>query len=157
MPQLLSLCHRCLKRALSAQPHPSHNGRRKHPSPPHIAAVTAFAAFPRAPTAADDAPKKAGKPGKDQAAAAKPAAASATAFTEVAPRVEELLATAVAALLGCASADEAVAGGKLEGYALSRLRADIAMQLSGLKNAAYAAGYVAGKGEMVAHAEKRYA
>ncbi len=49
-----------------------------------------------------------------------------------------------------------MAEGRVDAYALARLRADLEMQLSSLKNAAYAAGYVAGKGEVVAHAERRY-
>ena len=55
------------------------------------------------------------------------------------------------------TAEAAVAEGRVDAYALARLRADLEMQLSSLKNAAYAAGHVAGKGEVVAHAERRYA
>ncbi len=77
----------------------------------------------------------------------------------MAPRVEELLRATCAALLGegAATPAEATASGRVDGYAMARLRADVEMQLSSLKNAAYAAGYVAGKGEMVARAERRYA
>ena len=35
-------------------------------------------------------------------------------------------------------------------YALARLRADLEMQLNAFKNAAFAAGYNAGKGEVLA-------
>ena len=40
---------------------------------------------------------------------------------------------------------------------LTRLRADVEMQLNALRNAAYTSGYVAGKGEVVGFAVKRYA
>lgn len=44
-----------------------------------------------------------------------------------------------------------------DGYALRRLKADVQMQLTAFKNAAYTAGYVAGKDEVVAYATRRYA
>ncbi len=71
--------------------------------------------------------------------------------------MEEVLRLACSALLGVQGPEEAAAAGRLDAYGLARLRADVAMQLTGLKNAAYAAGYTAGKGEVVAHAERRYA
>ena len=42
-------------------------------------------------------------------------------------------------------------------YAASRLRADVESALNGLRNSAYAAGYAAGKGEMVAFGQRRFA
>lgn len=56
------------------------------------------------------------------------------------------------ALVGKASSELAV-----EPYVLARLKADMESQLTALKNASYAAGYVAGKGEMVAHAQRTFA
>ena len=56
-------------------------------------------------------------------------------------------------LLGCKLEDVQVA----DPYILSRLRADISMQLNSLKNAAYTSGYVSGKGEVAASADKRFA
>lgn len=73
----------------------------------------------------------------------------------VPPRVEAVLAAACSALLGTSLSD-ASAAGQIEPYVLARLRADLEMQLTSLKNASFAAGYVAGKGEVVAHAERRY-
>ncbi len=46
---------------------------------------------------------------------------------------------------------------KLDDYTLRRLTADLESQLSSVKNAAYALGYEAGKGEVVAYAQKRFA
>ena len=57
------------------------------------------------------------------------------------------------ALLGCKLEDAKVA----DPYILSRLRDDIDMQLSSLKNASYAIGYIAGKGEVAASADRRFA
>ena len=57
------------------------------------------------------------------------------------------------ALLGCKVEDSKVS----DPYVLNRLRADIAMQLNSLKNAAYTAGYTAGKGEVAASADRRFA
>lgn len=42
-------------------------------------------------------------------------------------------------------------------YVLARLTADIESLLNGIKNAAYAMGYKAGKGEVVAYAQRKYA
>ena len=56
------------------------------------------------------------------------------------------------ALTGKAAAD--VLGA--DSYALRRLRADVQMQLTAFKNAAYTAGYKAGKDEVVAFATNRY-
>ena len=56
-------------------------------------------------------------------------------------------------MLGCKFEDAKVA----DSYVLTRLRDDIDMQLSSLKNAAYASGYMAGKGEVAALADKRFA
>lgn len=121
-------------------------------------AAKAAAAAPAA-AAAKDASKKAAKGGKapDQGSKAKAGATTTASLTDVAPRVEELLRLACSALLGVQGPEEAAAAGRLDAYGLARLRADVAMQLTGLKNASYAAGYTAGKGEVVAHAERRYA
>ncbi len=60
-----------------------------------------------------------------------------------------------AALLGKPAS---VAAAGTEGaYALRRLRADVQMQLTAFKNAAYTSGYVAGKEQVVAIATGRYA
>jgi hypothetical protein len=42
-------------------------------------------------------------------------------------------------------------------YVMRRLRADVQMQLTAFKNAAFTAGYNAGKGEIIAFATKQYA
>lgn len=42
-------------------------------------------------------------------------------------------------------------------YLLSRLRADVQMELTSFKNAAYTLGYTSAKEEVVAYATKRYA
>ncbi|KAG2446219.1 hypothetical protein HXX76_000811 [Chlamydomonas incerta] len=132
------------------------------PAPP-ADAKAAPAAAAAAPAAKDTGKKDAGK--KDAKGAGKGAdqkkggagAGAASSLTAVAPRVEEVLSLALATLLGAGTtAEAAVADGRVDGYAMARLRADLEMQLSCLKNAAYAAGYVAGKGEVVAHAERRY-
>ncbi|GLC45750.1 hypothetical protein PLESTB_000502400 [Pleodorina starrii] len=121
------------------------------------AAAAAPAAKPAAPAAKEskkDAKKGGGK-SADQQRGAK--AATTASLTDVAPRVEELLRAACAALLGGSTTpEEATAAGRVDAYCMARLRADLEMQLTGLKNAAYAAGYVAGKGEVVAHAERRF-
>jgi hypothetical protein len=57
-----------------------------------------------------------------------------------------------AALLGKPAAESGV-----DGYVLRRLKADVQMQLTAFKNAAYTAGYNAGKGEIIAFATKQYA
>jgi hypothetical protein len=57
------------------------------------------------------------------------------------------------ALLGKSAAE---AAGN-DSYLLRRLMADVQMQLTAFKNAAYTAGYVAGKDEVVAYATRRYA
>jgi hypothetical protein len=63
-----------------------------------------------------------------------------------------LLLQVAKALLG-KSATEAGA----DDYALRRLKADVQMELTAFKNAAYTAGYKAGKGEIIAFATKQYA
>ncbi|GIL72316.1 hypothetical protein Vretimale_3978 [Volvox reticuliferus] len=97
---------------------------------------------------------KAGK-GTDPRAAAK-AAVTTASLIAVAPRVDDLLRAACSALLGGVAPEEVTSSGRVDAYAMARLRAELEMQLTSLKNAAYAAGYVAGKGEVVAHAERRY-
>lgn len=42
-------------------------------------------------------------------------------------------------------------------YVLRRLKADVQMELTAFKNAAFTAGYNAGKGEIIAFATKQYA
>lgn len=68
------------------------------------------------------------------------------------PSVARSCAQVSRALLG-KSAAEAVGA---DSYALRRLRADVQMQLTAFKNAAYTAGYTAGKDEVVAFATNRY-
>ncbi|KAG2497900.1 hypothetical protein HYH03_004165 [Edaphochlamys debaryana] len=128
---------------------------------PADGAKPAAAAKPAAPAApAKDAKKGGAKGGKasDQSKAAAKGP-TATSLTDTAPRVEELLSAAVSALFAGAVADpaEAVSSGRVDAYAMARLRAEFEMQLCSLKNAAFAAGYAAGKGEVVARAERRYA
>jgi hypothetical protein len=110
------------------------------------------------PAHAEGAAKNA--PAKGAAAAAgasSPAPPPPAALTDVLPRVEAILSAACATLAGGTTPAAAGAAGGVERYALARLRADLEVQLTSLKNAAFAAGYVAGKGEMVARAERRYA
>ena len=45
---------------------------------------------------------------------------------------------------------------KLDPYVVQRLLADVEAHLNGLRNAAFASGYVAGKGELVACAQRTY-
>lgn len=42
-------------------------------------------------------------------------------------------------------------------HVMRRLNADVQMELTAFKNAAYTAGYNAGKGEIIAFATKQYA
>lgn len=127
------------------------------------AALPATAApAPAAPAKGADkkAPAKGAGSSKGAAAAAgAPAGSSpaAAALTDVLPRVEAILAAACSTLAAGATVSEACEAGKVDPYALARLRADLEMQLTSLKNASFAAGYVAGKGEMVARADRRYA
>jgi hypothetical protein len=44
----------------------------------------------------------------------------------------------------------------LDPYVMQRLLADVESHLNGLRNAAFASGYVAGKGELVAYAQGTY-
>ncbi|KIZ03058.1 hypothetical protein MNEG_4903 [Monoraphidium neglectum] len=81
-------------------------------------------------------------------------------LTDVESRADELIALVTAALLGKPPADAAAAAGgsAADGaYLLGRLKADVEVALGGLKNAAYTAGYTAGKGEIVAAATRQYA
>ncbi|GAX85842.1 hypothetical protein CEUSTIGMA_g13257.t1 [Chlamydomonas eustigma] len=68
-------------------------------------------------------------------------------------RVEDILQKVSLSLCGCKLEDSPAA----DAYNLGRLRADVEMQLNALKNLAYTSGYVAGKGELVSAAEKRFA
>lgn len=73
------------------------------------------------------------------------------AASDVASATDEVIQQVAVALLGKPAAE---AG--LDAYKLVRLRADVNMRLSSVKNAAYALGYNAGKGSVVAIAEKRF-
>eukprot|EP00878_Enallax_costatus_P041006 GHUV01047443.1.p1 GENE.GHUV01047443.1~~GHUV01047443.1.p1 ORF type:complete len:289 (+),score=110.84 GHUV01047443.1:305-1171(+) len=73
-------------------------------------------------------------------------------LTNVVSRTEELIDMVAQALTGKSAADAAA-----DSYVLRRLTADVQMQLTAFKNAAYTAGYTAGKEEIVAYATKRYA
>lgn len=73
-------------------------------------------------------------------------------LTNVVSRTEELIDMVAQALIGKSAADAAA-----DSYVLRRLKADVQMQLTAFKNAAYTAGYTAGKEEVVAYATKRYA
>ncbi|GIL64893.1 hypothetical protein Vafri_18732 [Volvox africanus] len=129
------------------------------PAPAPAAAAPAPSPSP-VPKAAQAAPAKEAKKAKagkgtDPRVTAK-AAVTTASLAAVRPRVDELLRAACSALLGGAALEEATSSGRVDAYAMARLRAEMEMQLTSLKNAAYAAGYVAGKGEVVAHAERRY-
>jgi hypothetical protein len=67
-------------------------------------------------------------------------------------RLLPLLLQVAQALLGKAAAESGA-----DAYTLRRLKADIQMELTAFKNAAYTAGYNAGKGEIIAFATKQYA
>lgn len=56
------------------------------------------------------------------------------------------------ALLGKSAAESGA-----DAYTLRRLKADVQMELTAFKNAAFTAGYNAGKGEIIAFATKQYA
>lgn len=56
-------------------------------------------------------------------------------------------------LLGGPLAEKTAA---LDAYTLRRLTADVEAELSSLKNSAYAMGYTAGKGEIVAFAQRQF-
>jgi hypothetical protein len=56
------------------------------------------------------------------------------------------------ALMGKSAAESGA-----DDYVLRRLKADIQMELNAFKNAAFTAGYNAGKGEIIAFATKQYA
>ncbi|KAG1669009.1 hypothetical protein FOA52_000602 [Chlamydomonas sp. UWO 241] len=126
------------------------------------AGAGAGASKPAAGAAGGGAPKekasgKAGKGGAGPAPAVDAAAAEAAkmrALSDVDARTEQVLEHIARTLLGTGLSECAAVQ---DPYTLQRLRADVAMQLNSLKNAAYAQGYVAGKGEVVAYAEKRFA
>lgn len=82
-------------------------------------------------------------------------AAQHRALTDVAKTTEEVLQQVTLALMGCKLED--AQGGVASPYVMARLRADLEMRLNALKNAAYTTGYVAGKGEIVAFANKSFA
>lgn len=52
---------------------------------------------------------------------------------------------------------KAAAEAGTDDYVLRRLKADVQMELTAFKNAAFTSGYNAGKGEVVAFATKQYA
>lgn len=67
------------------------------------------------------------------------------------------LCVAVAVQVAQALTGKPAADAAADDYVLRRLKADVQMQLTAFKNAAYTAGYTAGKEEVVAYATKRYA
>ncbi|GBF95847.1 hypothetical protein Rsub_08438 [Raphidocelis subcapitata] len=137
---------------------------------PSAAAAAAAAASSSGSGAAAAAPKAAGKHGGGGGGHhhgghhhhKKPPsdAARHLALTDVEARAEELISLVSSALARAppAEAAAAAAGGPQEGaYALGRLRADVEVALSAFKNAAYTAGYSAGKRELVAAATRQWA
>ncbi|KXZ57037.1 hypothetical protein GPECTOR_1g98 [Gonium pectorale] len=136
---------------------PPADGAPAAPAAAGAAAPAPAPAKPSAPAApaAKDA-KKGGKGGKATDQGTKKAGITTASLTDVHSRVDELLRSATAALLGGSTPEDATSSGRVDPYIMARLRADVEMQLTSLKNAAFAAGYVAGKGEVVAHAERKY-
>lgn len=70
----------------------------------------------------------------------------------------------MAALRGAAQVSHSLLGQGLEAsgagkdsYALVRLRADVESRLNTLKNSAYAMGFSAGRGAVVAYVQKQFA
>eukprot|EP00879_Flechtneria_rotunda_P015692 GHRR01016414.1.p1 GENE.GHRR01016414.1~~GHRR01016414.1.p1 ORF type:complete len:273 (+),score=115.03 GHRR01016414.1:593-1411(+) len=74
-------------------------------------------------------------------------------LSDVVKRTEDLINMVSQALLSNPAAEAAASND----YVLKRLKADVQMQLTAFKNAAYSAGYTAGKEEIVAFATRRYA
>eukprot|EP00798_Chlamydomonas_sp_ICE-L_P013852 gene13852-19775_t len=106
---------------------------------------------------------KPAKPAKVESKASKGAAKAPAApketvqkqhctLSDVIPRAEIVIAKVTAARISVQTPE----GKDKEAYIMSTLKADIEMQLNCIRNAAYAAGYVAGKGELVGYADKRY-
>lgn len=65
-------------------------------------------------------------------------------------------------VLACAQVTQALLGkpaaeAGADAYVLRRLKADLQMELTAFKNAAFTSGYNAGKGEVVAFATRQYA
>jgi hypothetical protein len=73
-------------------------------------------------------------------------------ISDVGVRTEELLQLVSGALLGCRLEEV-----KAEPYVLRRLQADLESRLGAMKNAAYANGYMAGKGQVCAAGDRRFA
>eukprot|EP00877_Chromochloris_zofingiensis_P000743 jgi/Chrzof1/1066/Cz01g38310.t1 len=120
--------------------------------------ATTMASTSKAPPPAVTAPaaSKPAKKGKGAAASSssssKPsAAAKHMELTNVVQRTDDLVRMVTEALLGKQPEELGV-----DGYTLQRLRADVQMQLTAFKNAAYTSGYTAGKQEVVAYATKQY-
>ncbi|KAI8468739.1 MAG: YbaK/aminoacyl-tRNA synthetase-associated domain-containing protein [Monoraphidium minutum] len=149
------------------------------PPPPKASEGGAAAAAPAASSSSGGAagagagggakPAAAGGGGKPHAKRGAGASASAgkvsdgvrhIELTDVEARADELISLVCASLIGAPPADAAAAagGGAPEGaYVLARLKADVEVALGALKNAAYTAGYGAGKAELVAAATRRFA
>lgn len=120
----------------------------------NLPAAAAKAAAPAAAAAAAGKQKKGAVKAAAGAASAKQSNAEHhIKLTNVVQRTDDIVDMVAQALLGKPAAEAAGS----DGYALRRLKADVQMQLTAFKNAAYTAGYVAGKDEVVAYATRRYA
>lgn len=73
-------------------------------------------------------------------------------LTNVVQRTGDIVDLVAQALLGKSAAESGA-----DAYTLRRLKADVQMELTAFKNAAFTAGYNAGKGEIIAFAMKQYA
>ncbi|KAF6253190.1 WD40-repeat-containing domain protein [Scenedesmus sp. NREL 46B-D3] len=122
----------------------------------HLPAVAAKAAAPPAAAAAGATGKQKKGAGKAAAGAAQMKQSDAEhhiKLTNVVQRTDDIMDMVAQALLGKSAAEAAGS----DSYMLRRLKADVQMQLTAFKNAAYTAGYVAGKDEVVAYATRRSA
>lgn len=112
----------------------------------------AAAAAPSAPAGA--AAAKAGGAGKKKGGAAAGGKSSTSSGTG--PRAdlktEDIIDKVAVALLG-----KKLGEVELDPYVVQRLHADVEAQLNALRNSAFASGYTAGKGELVAYAQRTYA
>ncbi len=117
-----------------------------------------LAGAPAPPAASEAAGQAQGARRRLAPAAAAPAPPPATPppvaaqISDVGARTEELLQLVSGALLGCKLGEA-----KAEPYVLRRLQADVEAKLNAMKNAAYTAGYLAGKGQVCAAGDRRFA
>lgn len=122
------------------------------PTPTTTPAKASAAAGPSTAVAAAAGAKKAASTSVSGAAHAKPMGQQVRAPIAVQPCCESILSKVCKVLTGQASLEHACQDPNM----MAVLRADLEMELSALKSAAYAAGYMAGKGELVAVAQRHY-